>query len=168
VVDVRVVEELSEEQVDQLADLLIAVIEQGASVGYLPPVDRRELRTYWKEVIQPGNLLLVTEREGRIVGTVQLELAKRANGRHRAEVNKLLVDPAMQRRGIGRALMAAAEARAREQGRTLLHLDTREGDVANQVYQALGWTMAGTVPNWARSSDGTLAGTVFYYKELER
>jgi GNAT superfamily N-acetyltransferase len=116
--------------------------------------------------LKPGVILLVAEIDGEIVGTAQLELAMRANGRHRAEVNKVLVHPHWQRQGIGRQLMTEIEAVARREGRTLLHLDTREGDASNLAYRALGWTEAGRIPKWARSASGTLDATIFYFKEL--
>ena len=45
---------------------------------------------------------------GGIVGTVQLDLAGQTNGRHRAEVIKLMVLGSARRQGIGRLLMEAA------------------------------------------------------------
>jgi GNAT superfamily N-acetyltransferase len=153
--------------VDQLADILIGVVEQGASVGFLPPLARDEATNYWRGALKPGVVLIVAEHCGQIVGTAQLELAMRANGRHRAEVNKVLVRPDWQRQGIGRRLMTEIEAIARREGRTLLHLDTRDGDDSNLAYRALGWTEAGRIPKWARSASGTLDATVFYFKELD-
>lgn len=167
VVEVRRVEALDATQLAQLTELLVTVVEQGASVGYLPPLDPAEARAYWQGVIHPGNVLLLAERDGGIVGTAQLELAMRLNGRHRAEVNKVLVHPDAQRQGIGRALMHAIEAAARDEGRTLLHLDTREGDGSNDLYRRCGYVEVGRIPAWARSADGTLAATVYYYKLLD-
>jgi GNAT superfamily N-acetyltransferase len=163
---VRVVQELTEDQIDQLVDVLIGVVEQGASVGYLPPLGREDAARYWRGVVKPEVVLLVAERDGKVVGTAQLEMAMRANGRHRAEVNKVLVHPDCQRQGIGRMLMGEIEAAARREGRSLLYLDTRGGDTSNDVYRSLGWTEAGRIPKWARSASGTLDGTVFYFKEL--
>ncbi len=68
--------------------------------------------------------------------------------------------------GIGRALLAEAEMTARAAGKTLLVLDTREGDPSNDLYRAAGWTEAGRVPKWAQAADGRLAGTVFYFKDV--
>ncbi|MEA2526165.1 MAG: hypothetical protein QOF73_3392 [Thermomicrobiales bacterium] len=166
-VTVREVHNIDHVALDQLAEILIAVVARGASVGFLPPLRRDEADHYWRGVLKPGVILLVAERDGRIVGTAQLELAMRANGRHRAEVNKVLVHPDCQRQGIGRKLMTAIEEVAHRERRTLLHLDTREGDPSNDVYRALGWVEAGRIPKWARSAAGTLEATVFYFKELQ-
>ncbi len=163
---IREVASLSNREIAELAAILVAVVAQGASVGFLPPLEMAVAEEYWRTALERGTILLVAERDGRIVGTAQLALALRPNGRHRAEVNKVLVHPAFQRQGIGRALMEAIEAIARREGRTLLHLDTREGDPSNRLYQSLGYTEAGRIPSWARSADGTLQATVFYFKLL--
>jgi GNAT superfamily N-acetyltransferase len=158
---------LSDDDVEQLSELLVAVVQQGASVGYLPPLDPEIARAYWRHATEPENIvLLVARRDDRIVGTVQLEWSPKRNARHRAEVNKLLVHPDAQRLGIGRELMDELETIARENGWTTLHLDTREGDASNDFYQSQGWTMAGVIPRWAESANGSLDGTVFYYKLL--
>src|SRR5262249_50202957 len=79
-----------------------------------------------------------------------------ANARHRAEVVRLMVHRRARRQGLGRALMLAIEAEARRLGRTTLVLDTREGDPSEGLYRYLGWTLAGTIPRYARSARGTL------------
>ena len=56
-----------------------------------------------------------------------------------ADITKLLVHRRARRRGVGRALMEAIEARAREAGFTLLTLDTVRGDPAEQLYTTAGW-----------------------------
>jgi len=158
---------LSERDIDELADLLMAIVDQGASVGFLPPLEPEDARAYWAHAIEPENIVfLVARREGAIVGTVQLEWSPKKNGRHRAEVNKLLVHPNAQRLGIGRKLMDRLEVLAAENGWTTLHLDTREGDTSNDFYLSRGWTRVGVIPRWAQSADGSLDGTVFYYKLL--
>jgi len=62
--------------------------------------------------------------------------------------------------------MRRLEDLARERGRVLLVLDTREGDAAELLYQKLGYTVAGVIPGYARSASGALDGSVFYYKHL--
>jgi ribosomal protein S18 acetylase RimI-like enzyme len=150
----------------QLADILIAVVDQGASVGYLPPLEPADAAAYWSSVLEPGVVLLVAERGQQIVGTAQLIGAMRPNGRHRAEVAKVLVHPRAQRQGIGRALLAAIDDAARADERSLLVLDTRAGDPSNQLYRSAGYVEVGQIPRYARAADGTLADTVIYYKEL--
>ena len=163
---VRIASSLSDAEVTRLADILIAIVDQGASVGYIPPLDRKTAEAYWRGVCGSDVVHFLAEVDGEIAGTVQLECARKANARHRAEVNRLLGAPEFQRRGLGRVMMEALETHARSIGRTLLHLDTREGDGSNDFYHSLGWTEAGTIPQWAMSADGKLEGTTFYYKVL--
>jgi ribosomal protein S18 acetylase RimI-like enzyme len=156
----------------ELSDILIDCVDDGASVGFLPPLARADAEAYWRSVseaiAEDSRILLVAGAPGaRADGTVQLDLAMRPNGRHRAEVVRLLVHRRARRRGLGRALMQAIEAEARRHHRTTLVLDTREGDPSEALYRALDWQHAGTIPRYARSADGALDASAFYYKLLD-
>src|SRR5689334_8461902 len=71
---------LSDRDLDELAALLVAIVDQGASVGYLPPLDPSEARTYWQRAIQADNVVfLVARKDDAIVGTVQLEYSTKRN-----------------------------------------------------------------------------------------
>jgi GNAT superfamily N-acetyltransferase len=168
-IEISEVTELTDQQTADLADILIRIVKSGASIGWLDSPDPAEARAYWQSVVStPENVVLLATEDGHVVGTTYLELAQRENGRHRAEVNKVLVHPERQGQGIGRMLMDALEASARARGRTLLSLDTDQFDGSNAFYLRCGYTPIGTIPNWARSGqDGTLHGTTFYYKMLD-
>jgi GNAT superfamily N-acetyltransferase len=151
--------------------LLQDVVDGGASVGFRPPLSTDEAAAYWDSVAAAltgggRRLWIARATDGGIVGTVQLDLAGQANGRHRAEAIKLMVPSSARRQGIGRLLMEAAEAEARRLGRTTLVLDTRQGDPSEALYRGMGWQPAGTIPRYACSADGTLHTTAFYYKLL--
>jgi ribosomal protein S18 acetylase RimI-like enzyme len=155
---------------NDLVALLIDAVEGGASVGFIRPLARAEVAAYWQEVeaaIAKGTRhLLVARADGRIVGTVQIDCAVKANARHRAEVQKLLVHRWARRRGIGRRLMQALEPLALSLGRNLLVLDLRLDDPAQQLYESLGYRRTGIVPRYAGDTDGTLVDCLFMYKEL--
>ena len=126
-------------EIDMLAEVLHAVVSAGASVSFFTPFCIEEARGFWVDKVLPemhaGKRRVVVARlDGRIVGTVQLELEMPPNQQHRAAVAKLLVHPADRRRGIGRALMIALEEIARSEGRTLLTLDTVSGSSAELLY----------------------------------
>lgn len=164
--EIRIPKQLTSSELTQLADLLVATVADGASVGYLPPLPWAKAVAYWQKVIKPHTVLLLAETDGRISGTAQLALESRPNGIHRAEVSKLMVAPAFRRRGIGRALMQAIETEARDRRRTLLILDTRADDPSNELYRALEYIVAGRIPAYALSAAGVLEDTVLYYKTL--
>jgi ribosomal protein S18 acetylase RimI-like enzyme len=169
------IEELTAEsaaaELPNLIEILIDSVASGASVGFLPPLAPAEARDYWAGVVagveEGARVLLIARQDERAVGTVQLEFASKPNARHRAEVQKLLVHTTARRQGIGRALMAAVEDAARRAGRTLLVLDTRQGDPSEQLYRAQGYTFAGSIPAYARNGEGGLDATALYYRLLE-
>jgi len=191
-----VIESLSAEDVTRhqaaLSALLRDAVDSGASVGFLPPLAAAEADAYWRGVVaavREGSCLLLVARdadggadapeggadapeggadapEGGIVGTAQLLLATRPNALHRAEVAKVIVHTKVRRRGIGHALMLAVEERARRLGRTTLVLDTRQGDPSERLYTSVGYRLAGAIPAYAKSADGALDPSAFYYRLL--
>jgi len=155
------------EKLEDLIELLRDAVDSGASVGFLPPLSRDAASDYWRSIfadLDAGHRLLLGAIDGpKLVGSVQLELARKPNASHRAEVQRLLVLRSARRQGIGERLMRRLHELARQHGRTLLVLDTREGDPSELLYRKLGYTRAGVIPGYARSADGTLDGTAFYY-----
>ena len=155
-----------------LVELLQDSVENGASVGFLLPFSRSSNTVYWEQTlkdIEIGNrTLLVAEKNGRVVGSVQLELATKPNALHRAEVQKLLVHSVHRKQGLGRALMSAVEEVAQDLGRTLLVLDTLQGDNGERLYANCGYVRVGEIPGYATLSDGSLHATVLFYKFLKR
>lgn len=151
--------------------LLRDAVDGNASVGFVQPLAQTALDAYWNavadEVEAGGRTVLAVEQGGRIAGSVQLAPCTKDNGRHRADVQKLLVHSGARRRGLARALMDAVEVQARTQGIRLLLLDTREASAAESLYRRSGWTAFGTVPDYACDPDGAPAGCVFFYKRLD-
>jgi len=157
--------------VPALAALLVACVEGGASVSFLSPLSPARAEAFWRllgpDVASGARALLVAEEvSGRLLGTVQLALEQPENQPHRADLCKMLVDPAARRRGIGAALMQAAEAAARQAGKSLLVLDTAEGSDAERLYRRLGWQPVGRIPGYALLPDGTACATSILFKPL--
>jgi acetyltransferase len=163
--------EQAESDIEQLVDLLIDAVESGASIGFMPPITRPQAFSYWQDVIAAmradRRVLLVAMDGDRIQGSVQLDLEPRANGNHRAEAIKLCVHRGARRRGLAKSLMQEVESTARRLGRTLLLMDTRKGGEAEKMCESLGYTRYGEVPKYARSGDGRLDASVFYYHQLD-
>jgi ribosomal protein S18 acetylase RimI-like enzyme len=74
-----------------------------------------------------------------IVGHLQLTDTARLR---EIEIKNMAVDPALRRRGVGRALVAAAAELARKEGRSRLVVSAAAADVGNlRFYQRLGFRM---------------------------
>jgi len=59
------------------------------------------------------------------------------------------------------------ESTARRLGRTLLLMDTRKGGDAEKMCESLGYVRYGEVPGYARSGNGELDATAFFYHRLD-
>jgi ribosomal protein S18 acetylase RimI-like enzyme len=153
-----------------VAALVRDAVESGASIGFVRPLGGDLLAAYAEQVaaeVDDGSRIVVLALDGdEVVGMVQLGLVKWPNGRHRAELQKLIVHTSARRRGIGLALMDAVERAAVENGRTLLVLDTAGGG-AEELYRSSGWVEIGAVHRYAGLPDGTLVATTIFAKELE-
>ncbi|MCW7540410.1 GNAT family N-acetyltransferase [Aquabacterium sp. A7-Y] len=157
--------------VEALADLLIDCVEGGASVSFMLPLPREKALSFWRGVaegVARGErvLLVAEDGEGQIVGTVQMITSLPDNQPHRADVAKMLVHRRARRRGIAERLMAALDDAAREEGKSVLVLDTVTGGDAERLYQRAGWQRVGVVPKYALMPDGAFCGTTFFYKHL--
>lgn len=154
----------------ELAAVLADCVTGGASVGFMAPYTLQDALPFWEgvaaAVAEEATLLFAAEREGRIVGTVQVGIRQLPNQPHRADVKKLLVLESERGRGLARALMAAAEREAARRGKTVLVLDTATGSPAETVYARLGWHRAGVIPDYALYPDGRYCATTFFYKRL--
>jgi GNAT superfamily N-acetyltransferase len=157
--------------VEALADVLLDCVEGGASVSFMWPLPRDKALAFWRGVaegVARGEriLLIAEDGEGRVVGTVQLITALPDNQPHRADVAKMLVHRRARRRGIAQRLMAAVDATARAEGKTVLVLDTVTGSDAERLYQRAGWQRVGEIPKYALMPDGRFCSTTYFFKHV--
>ena len=91
--------------------------------------------------------VLVAEEKGRVVGFVHLQTSDDYySNRPIGHVADVAVDPALEGRGIARALMAAAEDWARARGYALMDLNVVPGNErARVLYERLGYR-----PEWTK------------------
>jgi GNAT superfamily N-acetyltransferase len=154
-----------------LVELLDDAIDDGASLGYVGRPSPQVLRDYWQEVIsqvEPEHLALLAalDEKGRVAGSVQLVREGKPNGRHRAEVRKLLVHRNFRRHGLGCRLMEELQDQAKSWGLGLLLLDTATGEPAEVLYKNMGYVCFGLVPDYASYPDGGLHEVSFFYKRI--
>src|SRR6478736_10483217 len=159
------------EQIEQLTDVLFDCVEGGASVSFMHPLNRDHARAFWQRVAEDvargaRALIVATDAHG-ICGTVQLIFDLPDNQPHRADLAKMLVHRRARRLGLGAKLLTAAEAAARESGKTLLVLDAVTGGDGARLYERMGWSRVGDIPNYALYPRGGFCSTTYYYRELK-
>jgi GNAT superfamily N-acetyltransferase len=156
--------------IEQLAGVLIDCVDGGASVSFMHPLTRDRAVAFWRRVAQGvaagDRAVLVAEDSDGVCGTVQLTFDLPENQPHRADVSKMLVHRRVRRQGLGAALMRAAEDTARDCGKTLLVLDAVTGGDAARLYERLGWTRVGDIPDYALFPQGGFCSTTVYYRNL--
>jgi GNAT superfamily N-acetyltransferase len=156
-------------QINGLADVLIDCVDGGASVSFMSPLTRERAVAFWqgvaKGVTEGKRALFIAEDALGVCGTVQLVFDLPENQPHRADLSKMLVHRRARRRGLGAALMRAAEDTARECGKTLLVLDTASDD-AERLYERMGWQRVGSIPDFALLPQGGLCATIVFYRDL--
>jgi GNAT superfamily N-acetyltransferase len=166
---VRRLRALDEPLIGGLADVAIDCVEGDASVGWMHPLSRERAVAFWRRVaagVAAGERALFIGEDARgVCGTVHLVLAQPENQPHRADLTKMLVHRRARRRGLGAALLRAAEGAARESGKTLLVLDTASAD-AERLYARGGWVRVGEIPGYALWPRGGLCSTSVFYRQL--
>ena len=163
---------VDEALIDQLAGVLMDCVEGGASVSFMHPLTRERAVAFWRRVAdgvaRGERALLIAEDSEGVCGTVQLIFDLPENQPHRADLAKMLVHRRVRRQGLGEALMGAAEATARECGKTLLVLDAvTDGDAA-RLYARLGWHRVGDIPDYALFPKGGFCSTTVFYRDLSK
>lgn len=122
--------------------------------------DRLERRSFQHAVRSPTISLLVAETAGRIVGYL-MNLRRRNSPA--AHLGSIAVAPDAAGHGVGKRLLAEAEADAIAHGAKRLRLEVRaDNDAARGLYEAMGYRKTGVVDDFYE--DGAAAWR--YDKEL--
>jgi GNAT superfamily N-acetyltransferase len=169
-IQIRRLRSIGDREIQGLSDVLIDCVEGGASVSFMLPISRAKAEAYWHSVSASASrgervVLSAEDAAGTILGTIQVLLDQPENQPHRGDIAKMLVSRRARRRGVGAALLAAAERAAQSAGKTLLVLDTASGD-ADRLYRRQGWQPCGQIPNYALWPDGTPCATTIFFKSL--
>jgi GNAT superfamily N-acetyltransferase len=166
---IRHLRTLGEPEIRGLGDVLIDCVQGGASVSFMLPMTRAKADEFWRglsaDVERGERVVLVADDDAGIVGTVQVILQQPENQPHRGDLAKMLVHRRARRRGVGAALLVAAETHAIDAGKTLLVLDTASDD-AERLYSRQGWQRVGEIPAYALMPDGAPCATTIYFKFL--
>ena len=153
-----------------LSEVLVEAVASGGSVSFMDPLAPQAAAAFWDQALAAaarGERIVLGAWDGEsLAGTVTLLLDCPPNQPHRAEIAKLMTRPSHRGRGVAAALMRAAENLAVAQARTLLVLDTAVEGGAARFYERLGYTHAGTIPDYALKPQGGLTGTMIFWKRI--
>lgn len=155
---------------DALGQVLADCVEGGASVSFMAPFSKSDAAAFFEKLlpdVERGDRILLAAYDGsQLVGTVQVITATPPNQPHRGDIAKLLVHRSARGQGVAALLMQHAEEFARGAGKSLLVLDTVTGGDAERLYQRLGWTKVGVIPNYALFPDGRFCDTSVFWKQV--
>src|ERR1700682_4994284 len=155
---------------EMLSEILIEVVANGRSVSFMRPLEPQTAAAFWDGALAAaarGERIVLGAWDGEVLaGTVTLLLECPPNQPHRAEIAKLMTRLSHRGRGVAAALMRAAEDLAVKRKRTLLVLDTATEGGAAELYEGLGFTLAGEIPDYALKPHWWLIGTMIYWKRI--
>jgi ribosomal protein S18 acetylase RimI-like enzyme len=154
-----------------LSEIIIEAVANGASVSFMHPMAPEVADSFWRNSLgsaDRGERIVLGAFDGEsLVGTVTLLLELPPNQPHRAEIAKMMTRISHRGRGVAKALMRAAESTAVARGRTLLVLDTAVEGGASRLYETLGFSLTGVIPDYALKPHGGLTGTMIYWKCIQ-
>jgi GNAT superfamily N-acetyltransferase len=128
------------EAVLRLADRLAIGVAPWRDAGAILTAVRGWVRGAIEATAGPGAVLVAEDARGVVVGFVSVEPGRHWSGQEQAYVGELIVAEAAEGRGVGRALMEAAEEWARGRGYGMLVLETGAANArARAFYARLGY-----------------------------
>ncbi|MEU9749599.1 GNAT family N-acetyltransferase [Streptomyces niveus] len=145
---------------DGVVTLWADVSDAGGAVGFVPPVDRDDVRAelvkHLASMAEGRTRLLVGyDEDGAVAATAFLALNTHRLMRHWLWLYTVMVHPRHQGKGYGRDLMdAAADAARGIDGIEAIRLTCRGGLGLEQFYEACGYKEVGRVPDAIRVAPG--------------
>ncbi len=138
-----------------MADDVAAIARLVTELGYR---SQPEQIVHRLAALSPGrSVLLVAEQDSEITGLVQVFLKPSILVEHSAEIGALVVAASWQGRGIGKALLEAAEAWAIAHGCSTMYVRSNVvREAAHAFYERLGYRTLKTSHTFARPLSGLL------------
>jgi GNAT superfamily N-acetyltransferase len=115
-----------------------------SQLGY--PLDTQEVQCRYEAVTEAeDHTLMVAEQAGRVIALCHLYVRPALDKPPEAVVQALVVDQAVRGRGVGKIVMAAAEACVKDRGFVSVALASNvTRDEAHAFYEAIGYQRAAT------------------------
>jgi len=157
----------------EVLDLWCRVNDAGGAVGFRPGAGRDEVEvTLGRHEAQmaAGQAVLgqLLDPAGRLLGLAWWEKSPTSLLEHARWLYRVMVDPDLQGRNLGRLLMAGMHRLARDMdGVELVTLDYRSGTGVGGFYARCGYTEVGRVPGAIRVAPGDDRDDVIMARRLD-
>ena len=145
---------------EQVLDLWVRTNDAGGAVGFLPGASRARVDAALRgheDSMASGHtvaVLLRSSADSRVVGVSFLVRGSNPLLDHTRSVYRVMTDPEMRGRNLGRLLMAATHRVAREAGVEVLTLSVRSGTGISRFYGTCGYRESGRILGAIRVAPG--------------
>jgi ribosomal protein S18 acetylase RimI-like enzyme len=147
----------------------LLAVDQATWSPYTSPAPGPPSGPFFNETTAPENVL-VAELDGRVVGYGKIEHpTELPASNHVWHVTGLAVDPGSEGQGVGRALMGALIALARERGGQRMTLRVfAPNERAQRLYERLGFEVEGVLRGEFMVAGGELVDDLLMARDLDR
>ena len=141
-----IIREMTEEDWVAFFPTFTEVVDAGETYAFPEGLALDDARGWWLESL-PGTTVVAVTEDGELLGSAKAGPNRPGRGAHVATAS-FMVAPAARGRGVGRALGEWVLDWAREQGWSAMQFNAvvETNTVAVRLWQELGFTVIGTVP----------------------
>jgi GNAT superfamily N-acetyltransferase len=164
--------ELTDDLRARIVALWVEVTNAGGAVGFVAPVDAEEVRPVAERAfdgVAAGIDRMILGLDGDEVVALLFVVDNRFRLKdHCRLLKRVMVTPHGQRRGLGTALMAQAEALGRQAGLAALQVTVRGGTGTEGFYARLGYREVGRLPGALRLAPGDDRDEIHMWLDLSK
>ena len=160
------IREAAESDLEGFVPLFRSIVEAGETYAYPEGLSEEEIRGLWFERA-PGRTTVAVDEAGALLGSAKMGPNRPGRGSHVGTAS-FMVGPDARGRGVGRALAEDMVAWHRTQGYDGIQFNAvvETNTSAVRLWQALGFTIVGTVPDAFRHPVHGLVGLHVMYLPL--
>lgn len=157
---------------EAVLDLWCRVNDAGGAVGFLPGAPRdRVADALWSHERQMAERLafaaMLRAPDGALLGLAWWLRSPNALMSHGLSAYRVMIEPTLRGRNLGRILMSGMHRLARDDGAELVTLDYRSGTGVGAFYARCGYTEVGRVPGSIRVRPGDDRDSVLMARRLD-